>query len=270
MSHHLRGDSAPPDCPPTCSRCSRCRVNLRMQLVSVRALAAPALAMAAGGMAPGLARGAAASSATAAAARPWAAAGMQSGRQCAYRHHCWLSIRQLRSSSQQTRSSTLQGHIHPQPRPLVRCMATDREQAQDDSSSNGSGPASSGDSGQGSCQKETLSGQPEVGRGSLAPEEAKGAPPNADEKSMTYREMLADWFYTRSVKQLAHRCMYSVPCHFAAQHYIHAQPCAGRQTCDHWQPKAACSCGISSQTHQWQSLAGKGVLPMSLPKHMTS
>jgi predicted acylesterase/phospholipase RssA len=81
-------------------------------------------------------------------------------------------------------------------------MAAQRDQSQDDSSSNNGSDAAAqngtpAEDGSEQPSASQGSGEPELGRGSLAPDQAGEPPPDVERKSMTYREMLADWFYTR-------------------------------------------------------------------------
>lgn len=197
-----------------------------MPLTSARALAGPVLALA--GMAPRLTRGAAASTA---AAGLCAATVLQPQRQCVRRQQWLIGLRQPGSSSRQTHSSGAQWRIQRllPPQLPARCLATSREQEHGDTSGNIDSPAASSDS----CQDAKQSEQPErVGRGSLAPEVAGKAPSDADEKSMTYREMLADWFYTRSVLHLIARTECAIALVISLQQIVSAISlvCVRRET----------------------------------------
>lgn len=168
-----------------------------MRLASLRSHAAPALALAARSMARGLACGALAPGAGAHAGMRMIAA-QRPGMPHVPAACLPQGIRQFQSSSRQTHAGGLRWHTQLQHRPHIRCMATGSQEddAGNDGSSNSRGKASSSAGGDG-----TRDGAPteerQVSRGTLAPDAAKGPPSEGDRRSMTYREMLAEWYYSR-------------------------------------------------------------------------
>lgn len=168
-----------------------------MRLASLRSHAAPALALAARSMARGLACGALAPGARARAGMRIITA-QQPGIPCVPAAYLQQRNRQFQSGSRQTHAGGLQWHPQLQHRPHVRCMATGSQQndAGNDSSNNSNSSARSSTSGDG-ARDEGPAEQPEIGRGTLVPDAAKEPPSDGDKRSMTYREMLAEWYYSR-------------------------------------------------------------------------
>lgn len=71
---------------------------------------------------------------------------------------------------------------------------------------------------------------------------------------MTYREMLAEWFYTRYTQALACHFVHPQCIRHSATYRQSLTRCqrmsAGRQTCAHLPPKVGCSFGTSLQIRQ--------------------
>jgi hypothetical protein len=178
-----------------------------MRLSSLRVATSPGLASTVGRMAVRLACGAAAVPPAAALAT----AAVRHAAPLVRRQQSTTNTLQRRfstwnpGSSQHVHASAMWWRPQLQMHAHIRCMAAQRDQSQDDSSStNGSDAAAdNGNEPPGASQG---SGEPELGRGSLAPNSAGEPPPDEERKSMTYREMLAEWFYTRYTQALA--------CHF--------------------------------------------------------
>ena len=179
-----------------------------MRWGSLRVATSPGLALTVGRMAARLACGAAAVPPAAALAT----AAVRHGAPLVRRQHPTISSLQRRystwnaSSKEHVHASTMWWRPQPQMHAHVRCMAAQRDEAQDGgSSTNGSdAPAENGSEQPSTSQG---SGEPELGRGSLAPDREGEPPPDAERKSMTYREMLAEWFYTRYTQALACHCL---------------------------------------------------------------
>ena len=179
-----------------------------MRLSNLRVATRPWLALTVGRMAVRLACGAAAVPPAAALAT----AAVRLGAPLVRRQHSTINNLQRRystwkhGSNQHVHASAMWWRPQPQMHAHVRCMAAQRDQSQDDSSStNGSeAAAENGTEQPGPSQG---SGEPELGRGSLAPDQAGEPHPDEERKSMTYREMLAEWFYTRYTQALACHCL---------------------------------------------------------------
>ena len=183
---------------------------MRLRLSSLRVATSPGLASTVGRMAVRLACGAAAVPPAAALATAAVRHAAPLGR----RQHSTINTLQRRfstwnpGSSQHVHAGAMWWRPQPQMHAHVRCMAAQRDQSQDDSSSNNGSDAAAqngtpAEDGSEQPSASQGSGEPELGRGSLAPDRAGDPPPDEERKSMTYREMLAGWFYTRYTQALA-------------------------------------------------------------------